>query len=142
MILLLFLGQLQISWQQAGSIDRRYPVFRSIGQWLSAHTPPGSSVGALEIGVIGYYAGRPIIDFAGLIQPDVTLQLLGSSSYEGAALWAVQRYHPDYLVLRDGLFPDLEAGYVASHCQVVHKNPTTSGENPHSISIYDCRLGE
>jgi len=32
------------------------------------NTPPDALVGALEIGAIGYYSDRPIVDFAGLIQ--------------------------------------------------------------------------
>lgn len=141
-ILLLFWGQTQRLWRQAQTNDLRYGVFRSVGEWLAEHTPPGASVGALEIGVIGYYAGRPVVDFAGLVQPDVAPHLAGSDSYEGAAQWAMERYRPDYLVLREKLFPDLEAGYVARYCREVQNFPADSAAYPWSISIYACHLGD
>jgi hypothetical protein len=140
-LLLLFLGQSQVSWRQAPLADLRYPVFRSVGEWLAANTPPDSSVGALEIGVIGYYAGRPVVDFAGLVQPEVAPQLWGSASYENAARWAMERYRPAFLVLREKLFPGLEADYVRRYCHEVHNFPADPGAYPWSISIYDCRSG-
>jgi hypothetical protein len=138
-ILLLFWGQAQHLWRQAQTNDLRYKVFHSVGQWLATNTPPGASVGALEIGVIGYYAGRPVVDFAGLVQPEVAPQLLGSSSYEGAAQWAMERYRPDYLVLREKLFPELEAGYVARYCREVQNFPADPAGYPWSISVYVCQ---
>ena len=138
MILLLFLGQSQSLQQQAITADLRYPVYRSVGKWLADNTPPDSSVGALEIGIIGYYADRSVVDFAGLVQPDVAPQLQGSNSYEGAADWAIQHYRPNYLVLHDTLFPDLEAGYVRRYCHAVQRFPAVPGKYSRSISIYAC----
>jgi hypothetical protein len=140
-IFLLFWGQAQRLWRQSRSIDLRYSAFRSVGEWLAENTPLDSSVGILEIGVIGYYAGRPVVDFAGLIQPDVAPQLLGASSYEGAAQWAMQRYRPDFLVLREKLFPNLEASYVARYCREVQNFPAGATAYPWSISIYACGSG-
>ena len=141
-LLILFLGQSRSVRQQATTADLRFPVYRSLGEWLAHNTPPDSYVGALEIGIIGYYANRPVVDFAGLVQPDVGPQLQGSNSYEGAAEWAIQRYHPDYLVLHDNLFPDLESGYVARYCHAVHNFPANPGQYPRSISIYVCSTGD
>jgi hypothetical protein len=140
-VLLLFWGQAQILWRQARSVDLRYAVFRSVGEWLAVNTPPGASVGALEIGVIGYYAGRPIVDFAGLVQPEVAPRLLDANSYEGAAQWAMQRYRPDFLVLREKLFPNLEASYIADYCHEVQYFPADAAKYPWSISIYACGSG-
>jgi hypothetical protein len=84
------------------------------GEWMRDHTPPHASVGTLEVGLIGYYSQRRMIDFAGLIQPQVSNQLTAQTTYEDAALWAVEPYRPGYLVLHNNLFPRLEQGYVAS----------------------------
>jgi hypothetical protein len=139
-VVFLFLSQSQLMWRQASAGDLRYPVFRLVGEWLAANTPPDASVGMLEIGVIGYYADRPVVDFAGLVQPEVGLQLRDSASYEGAALWAMRRYRPDYLVLREKLFPSLEADYVARYCRQVQQFPA-SDSYPWSIAIYSCHSG-
>lgn len=39
--------------------------------WLRAHTPPGSLVATHDIGAIGYFGGRPVLDMAGLADPAV-----------------------------------------------------------------------
>ena len=84
--------------------EPRLGVYREIGQWLMANTPPHASVGVLEVGIIGYYAQRHIVDFAGLIQPDVARQLTTNSDYQDSATWAIQAYQPDYVVLHRTAF--------------------------------------
>jgi hypothetical protein len=41
------------------------------------------------VGIIGYYAQQPMIDFAGLIQPEIAVQLGQTGSYSAAASWAI-----------------------------------------------------
>ncbi|MFC2055515.1 hypothetical protein ACFLV7_14645 [Chloroflexota bacterium] len=101
--------------------DTRLPIYRATGEWLKANTPNDAKIGTLEVGVIGYYAERTIVGFAGLILPEVGKQLTFESTYEDAALWALSRYHPEYLVLHAGHFPRLEQGYVNDHCQAVQR---------------------
>jgi hypothetical protein len=59
-----------------------------------------------------------MVDFAGLLDPLTAARLGPQSTYEDAALWAVERYHPDYIVLRRGDFPRLERELQAA-CTVV-----------------------
>jgi len=42
-----------------------------VAQWLSENTPPGSLIAAHDIGAIGYFSGREILDLAGLVSPEV-----------------------------------------------------------------------
>jgi hypothetical protein len=95
-----------VAWL-ASNPDPRLEVYRKIGQWLVANTPPLATVGALEVGIIGYYARRPMIDFAGLVQPEVSRQLTPATTYEDSAAWAIQSYKPDYVVLRRDSFSGL-----------------------------------
>jgi hypothetical protein len=92
----LLLGAFEIGWEP----DPRLETYRQVGQWLEAHTPAQASVGALEVGIIGYYSRRPMIDFAGLIQPEVARHLTDTGTYGGSAEWAIQQYRPDYVVLQ------------------------------------------
>ncbi len=39
--------------------------------WVRVHTPPETVIAAHDIGAIGYFAQRPLLDLAGLITPDV-----------------------------------------------------------------------
>lgn len=97
--------------------DARQAIYRSAGEWLREHTPPGARVGALEVGIVGYYAERPMVDFAGLIQPPVAAQLGPASSYDNAAIWAFERYQPGYLALTDGQLPRMQAAALARGCR-------------------------
>ncbi len=40
-------------------------------QWLDEHTAPESLIAAHDIGALGYFAPRPLLDLAGLVSPDV-----------------------------------------------------------------------
>ena len=40
-------------------------------QWIEQHTPPDALVAAHDIGALGYFGERNILDLAGLVSPDV-----------------------------------------------------------------------
>jgi hypothetical protein len=122
------------SWQVRQHPDQRVNIYRAIGTWLGAHTPADAVIGTLEVGIIGYYAERPMVDFAGLIQPEVAKHLTQSTTYEDAALWAIERYQPDYVVLRKGDFGHLRQSYIESHC---HLTKQFSGEPFGSNTDYE-----
>lgn len=42
-----------------------------VARWIEGETPPGAMVAAHDIGAIGYYGGRQLIDLAGLVTPEV-----------------------------------------------------------------------
>lgn len=91
------------------SPDPRVETYREIGQWLDTHVPPGASVGLLEVGIIGYYARRPVVDFAGLIQPDVARRFTASTTYQESAAWTIQTYEPEYVLLHQTDFASITA---------------------------------
>ena len=39
------------------------------GQWFAAHARPGDTIAAPDIGAIGYYSRRRVLDLAGLVSP-------------------------------------------------------------------------
>jgi hypothetical protein len=43
----------------------------SVARWLDAHAAPGDLIAAHDIGAIGYFARRPLLDLAGLVSPEV-----------------------------------------------------------------------
>ncbi len=133
---LLLITQAGDLWQVQGSPDPRLAFFRPVGQWLAQNTSPQASVGALEVGIIGYYAQRPMVDFAGLIQPDIAAQL--TTTYEEAAIWAVDQYQPDYLALFSGAAPGLERGYAAQNCRIINIFPGAPYQVTYDIIIYQC----
>ena len=138
LILLMAVGQAGDLKRLAQGLDPRAAIYRDVGLWLQENTPETAKIGALEIGIIGYYAQRPVIDFAGLIQPLTAAQLSRDTTYDEVAEWASQHYQPDYLILQAGLFPQLEAGYAAQYCQVVHQFPGQAYGYQEDLDIYAC----
>lgn len=41
-------------------------------RWIAANTEPGAVVATHDIGAIAYFAGRPLVDLAGLASPELT----------------------------------------------------------------------
>ena len=118
--------------------DNRYTIYRAVGEWLNANTSSEEKVGALEVGIIGYFAQRPMVDFAGLLQPQIAKQLTSQTDYEDAAIWAVESYRPDYIVLHDGLFTDLEGGYVKQSCVRVKNFSGNQYSYTRDLNVYQC----
>ncbi len=118
-------------------IDPRLTVYREAGEWLATNTSPNASVATLEIGIIGYYAQRPMIDFAGLLQADIAAQL-GSGGFGASAQYAIEHYRPAYLVLQEQALsllsgrPDLTA-----RCPIVAEIPDPRYAAP--LTIHACR---
>jgi arabinofuranosyltransferase len=118
--------------------DDRLPSYQAAGEWLRAHTSPDASVGALEVGVLGYYAQRRMIDFAGLLQPQVALRLTPDTTYDDAAIWAIQHFQPDYIVFRPDTLPRLaQDSSLRKHCRLVHALSAPAYAIP--LEIYACR---
>ncbi len=69
-----------------------------IGIWLRDNTPPQSSVATHDIGAIGYFSGRKLVDTAGLISS----QYIKIVQNQPAILAQLQTEGVDYLAL----FPD------------------------------------
>lgn len=136
---------LLVAWRQVYGLwllplqdDGRATIYRAIGEWLAEYAPPESTVGSLEVGVIGYYAPQSFVDFAGLMQPDVAAQLTHGATYEKAAIYAFERYHPDYVVLRKGDFDTLRQAYVQPRCQLAQHFAGESFGYAGSFNVYSC----
>jgi hypothetical protein len=70
---------------------------------LRDEVPVGSTIAAHDIGVIGYYSDRKVIDLVGLVNPDVV------EYHEDRRVGSyVRRVQPDYLVL----FPGWELNFL------------------------------
>jgi len=74
-------------------------IYREVGCWLNTHTRGDASIGVIEVGIIGYFADRVMVDFLGLLQPDVARALKRGDLY-----YAIPHYMPDYIVLGKGLY--------------------------------------
>jgi hypothetical protein len=139
LLILLFLGNGLYLSQMRSNNDPRFGIYKATGEWLRENTLPGEQVGSLEVGIIGYYAQRPMVDFAGLIQPEVAEQFSARTTYQDAAFFAVENFQPQYLVLHDGMFSDLEQLYVKENCNKIKRFKGKHYSYKSDLTIFDCR---
>jgi len=141
-LLVLVLGVGAQAFELNRNPDRRLLIYRAAGEWLRSNTGQESSVGALEVGIIGYYSQRQMIDFAGLIQPAISEQLTPSTTYEDSTRWGILTYRPEYLVLNPAWFPDLTQEVISPHCGL---QEIFNGEEygyGGDLAIYQCTWPE
>jgi hypothetical protein len=135
LLFVLLLPQMRGIFAMRTMPDSRLTIYREVGTWLREHTPPDASVGTLEVGIIGYYAQRRMIDFAGLIQPQTAQQITVTTTYEDLARWAFEQFQPDYVVLQAGMFPGMEQGDTfVQQCEQVQM----FAHEQHTMVVYGC----
>ncbi|MEI8131548.1 MAG: hypothetical protein WCG34_03880, partial [Leptolinea sp.] len=69
MITVVFLWLGRITYQKDVAIIETEMV--QTAAWIKQNTPPDSRIAAHDIGALGYFANRKIIDLAGLVNPEV-----------------------------------------------------------------------
>jgi hypothetical protein len=74
-------------------------------RWLAEHTDPGALLAVHDIGAIGYYTQRPLIDLAGLITPEI-IPIIRD---EAALLDFIEARQAEYLVTFPSWYPELTA---------------------------------
>jgi hypothetical protein len=71
------------------------------GRWFGKNTPEHTVIATPDIGAIGYYSGRPVVDLAGLVTPAMVPALVRESPEEAVASFAFASFsRPEYLVDR------------------------------------------
>jgi hypothetical protein len=135
----LALLQLQQTVATATRPDARYAIYRAAGEWLSANAPANARVGALEVGIVGYFADRAMIDFAGLIQPDLAGDMRRATTYDDTALLASERHRPDYVLMLTGGLPRFERDFVQPRCSIRHRLAGSEHAFTADLLIYECR---
>jgi arabinofuranosyltransferase len=81
-------------WEQRGRPpDPRFEIYRSIGQYLRQHARPQATVASVEVGIIGYFSGLPVLDLSGLITPGVV-----EARSQGRLGQFVAASRPDYIL--------------------------------------------
>ncbi len=80
-----------------------------IGQWFAANTPPQTVIAAPDIGAIGYYSHRRVVDLAGLVTPAMVPILRRETPEDAVANFSFASFsRPDYVVDRASRAWDLE----------------------------------
>jgi hypothetical protein len=70
-----------------------------MGKWLKTNTPENSSVAMVEVGTVGWYADRRIIDILGLTNPHNAKYIAKGDVHS----WP-KHYQPDYILCHNPLW--------------------------------------
>lgn len=71
------------------------------GKWFDKHAEPDAVVAAPDIGALGYYGHRRVLDLAGLVSPDMVPVLQRMPQEDAVAQFEFARFsRPDFLVDR------------------------------------------
>jgi hypothetical protein len=124
--------------QQIAALNQtpRKTVYTDVGRWVNQHTEPNASLGYIEIGWIGYYSRRRIIDQLGLVNPGIA----EASTQRKDFMFAFRKLRPDYIVYNPAFDPWMDPlGYK----EWLHKNyaPVQSFhvEGSPTLTIYHKR---
>jgi hypothetical protein len=96
------IAQAEIAWGILGRATN--PDYLEIGRWLRVNTAPRDSIAAVEVGYLGWYSERRIVDILGLVNP-LNAAFIAERDVRS---WLVH-YDPEYILIHDPLW-SLEAG--------------------------------
>lgn len=125
-LLVLLLPQVQAARRSVLlELPSRERAYREMGAWIKEHTPADDRIAAVEIGTVGYYSGRRVVDPLGLVaNPSMREQLARAYGSEGALefkpellvihqiIWPIERawlgreWRSEYRLVREFDFPD------------------------------------
>lgn len=102
------------------------------GRWLRDNTPSDALVGAHDIGAIGYFSGRALVDTAGLVNPEVVSFIRD----EERILAFLEDQGVDYIAIFPSWYPQIAR---SPRLRVVHRSASpwivrAGGDN---IAVYE-----
>jgi hypothetical protein len=104
----------------------------TVAQWLDAHTEPETLIAAHDIGAIGYFAERPLIDLAGLVTPEV-IPIIRD---EAALLKFMQVHGARYMVTFPSWYPALTQNSVLI-LRFQTDSPVTRAAGGDNMAVYE-----
>jgi hypothetical protein len=102
--------------------------------WVSVNTPADALIAAHDIGALGYFAKRDLLDLAGLISPEV-IPIIRDEAQIGAY---ISRQGADYLITFPGLYPILTTQVEPVYVSDGLYSPRMGGDN---MAVYQWRSG-
>jgi hypothetical protein len=100
--------------------------------WINKNLPPDIVIAAHDIGALGFFAGREIIDLAGLISPEVIPFIRNEDQLSKY----LDEKHADYLVIFPGWYDKLDQSKKVIYRTNGIYSPKAGGENM-TIFIWD-----
>jgi len=80
------------------------------GRWLGRASEPGDAIATMDIGAIGFYSDRKILDLVGLVTPEIVPRVRGKGvtrARSQAVLSFLEEKRPQYLAVFPERYPGL-----------------------------------
>lgn len=84
--------------------DWKAQIYPPAARWIAANTNTNANLATIDIGHLGYWSERQIIDIVGLAQPDVAAQIAA-----GDFGYAIRTYEPDMVLIASPWLPEVQA---------------------------------
>jgi hypothetical protein len=94
-------------------------------KWINVNTPQESVIAAHDIGALGFFGERQILDLAGLISP-VVLPVIRD---ETGLLILIQKSDVDFLMTFSSWYPAITSKLTAIHISGGVFSPSNGGDN-------------
>ena len=101
-------------------------------RWIAENTEADSSIAAHDIGALGYFGKRGIIDLAGLVTPEVIPIMRSEVDLDPF----LDQHYADYLMTFPDWYPRLVSGRELIYSTDSEFSPQAGGEN---MAIYRWR---
>ncbi len=118
---LLYVSSLAVQLTISDNPDWKAQAYPDIARWIAKNTNSSANFATIDIGHLGYWSERQIIDIVGLAQPDVGLKIA-----EGDFGYAIQEYDPDMVLIGFSWLPEIQsqpwfqAEYIPRHQFLYH----------------------
>lgn len=90
----------------AGMVDNINDMQVRIGKWLEESSPPDAVIATNDIGAIGYFGNRYVIDTIGLVTPQIIPYIKEYGPEEGVNKY-IREKNPQYVALFPKWYPNL-----------------------------------
>ncbi len=100
-------------------------------KWIAENTPPGSLIAAHDIGALGFFGNRLILDLAGLVTPEVIPFIRDESLLDTY----IHEKGADYLMTFPDWYPELVRGKAPIYSSNGKYSPEAGGTNMQVFKI-------
>jgi hypothetical protein len=87
----------------ADNPDWKAEVYPHAARWIAENTNSSANLATIDIGHLGYWSRRHIIDIVGLAQPDVEAHIA-----QGDFGYAIRQYEPDMVLIGASWLPEIQ----------------------------------
>ena len=88
----------------ADNPDWKALTYPQAARWIARNTNANATLATIDIGHLGYWSGRHIVDIVGLAQPDVAPAIA-----QGDFGYAIRQYRPDMVLLGALWLPEIQS---------------------------------